>query len=271
MTRGGERRFKFSFYEFFRNDALDARDYFSHQVLPLKLNNFGYTIGGPLILPGGYNKNRDKTFFFFTQEFNHISTRGEAINTRVPTAEERSGNFSALGPGRDGKFGTADDPVIDPLTKVGFSNGIIPASRFDPEAVKLINLYPLPNFKGPGTINFTSAAPSLQRWREELIRVDHQFSPSLKIYGRWAQDSAYIRNPYGGNSVSSVSTNFPGISATRATRPGKNLVLHLTKIFDPSLLYESMFTYSGREITQNASSDAANRTKLGIDLKRDLS
>jgi hypothetical protein len=266
VTRGGTKRFHGSLYEFFRNDALDARDWLTHQVLPLKLNNFGFTIGGPVLLPGGYNKQRNKTFFFFTQEFNHISTRGAAVNTRVPTAEERRGNFSSLGPGADRIFGTADDPVIDPETKVGFANGIMPASRIDPNAVKLLNLYPLPNFRGPGNINFTSAAPSLQRWREELIRIDHNFSPYWKIFGRWSQDSAFIRNPYGGSSVSSIATNFPGIGATRAGRPGKNLVVNMVNIFSPTLLNEFMFTYSGREITQTPIRDDADRAKLGIDI-----
>ncbi len=266
VTRGGTRRFRGSLYEFFRNDALDARDYFSHQVLPLKLNNFGYTLGGPVWAPGVYNRDRKKTFFFFTQEFNRISTRGEAIHTTVPTAAERQGDFSARGPGRDGIFGTEDDPVIDPETGLGFPNGILPAARMDANAVKLINLYPLPNFRGPGALNYTSAAPSQQHWREELVRMDHNFSKQWKIYGRYAQDSAAIRNPYGGSSQTSVTTRFPGIGATRAGRPGKNLVVNMTNVFSQKLLNEFSFTYAAREITQNPVSQAADRTRLGINI-----
>ena len=134
VTRGGTRRFRGSLYEFLRNDALDARDYLTHQVLPLKLNNFGYNIHGPLVLPG-YNKSRLKTFFFWTQEFNIIKTRGAAINTTVPDVAQRNGDFSGLGPGRDGAFGTADDPVIDPLGDgFGFPDGRIPPSRINPLA-----------------------------------------------------------------------------------------------------------------------------------------
>lgn len=265
VTRGGTRRFRGSLFEFHRNDALDARDYFSHQVLPLKLNNFGYTLGGPVLAPG-YNRDRKKTFFFFTQEFNRISTRGEAINTTLPTPEERRGDFRGRGPGRDGIFETEDDPVIDPETLIGFPNSRIPPERMDPNAVKLIHLYPLPNFRGPGAINFTSAAASQQHWREELIRMDHNFSPKWKIYGRYAQDSAAIRNPYGGSSQTSVTTRFPGIGATRAGRPGKNLVVNMTNIFSQSLLHEFQFTYAGREITQRPIFDGADRAKLGIDI-----
>jgi hypothetical protein len=162
VTKGGTKRFHGGLFHFLRNDALDATDYFSHRTLPLKLNNFGYNIGGPLMFPG-YNRDRRKTFFFFAQEFNRIVTRGEAINTTLPTLAERSGDFSILGPGRDGVFGAADDPVVDPVTLAGFPGGKIPASRIDPNSRKLIDLYPLPNFAGPGNINYTSAASELAR------------------------------------------------------------------------------------------------------------
>lgn len=267
VTRGGAKQFRGSFYEFFRNDALDARDYFSHQVLPLKLNNFGYTIGGPLVLPG-YNRNRDKTFFFFTQEFNHLSTQAQAVNTRVPTEAHRKGDFSDLGPGKDGKFGTADDPVIDPVTKKGFPGGIIPASRMDPNAVKIIQLFALPNAQGrlPGVNNFTSAAPSVQRWREELIRIDHNFSTTFKMYGRYAQDSAFVRNPYGGSGITGANTRFPGLGATQSDRPGKNFVVRATHVISPTLVNEAGFTWSRRLFDMQSVSDLRDRTALGIDI-----
>ena len=254
VTKGGTKNFHGSLFEFFRNDALDATDFFSHQTLPLKLNNFGLTIGGPVMLPW-YNRDRKKTFFFFTQEFNYLSTRGASVNTTVPTATQRSGNFSGVSPA-----------VLDPTANAVFPGGIIPPSRMDPNAVKLLNLYPAPNFNGPGAINYTSAAASQQRWREELIRIDHLFSPAWKIYGRYAQDSADIDNPYGGTSVAAIGNRFPGISATTATRPGKNLTVNLTTMASQSMLNEFSFTWAGREITQAAVNDNANRSRLGISI-----
>lgn len=265
VTRGGTKRFRGSLFYFHRNDALDARDYFSHQVLPLKLNNFGYTLHGPVLFPG-YNQRRGKTFFFWAQEFNYISTRGAAVNTTVPNPEFKRGDFSALGPGPDGAFGTEDDRVVDPATGLGFPGGIIPASRLNPDALKLLALYPDPNFRGPGTINFTSASASRQNWREEMIRIDHHFSPGWKMYGRYVQDSAEIRNPYGGSSTTSIGTRFPGISATRAARPGKNLTVNMTSVLSTTLLNEFSFAYAGREITQNPSQTVATREGLGIDI-----
>jgi hypothetical protein len=264
VTKGGTKNFRGSLYEFFRNDALDARDYFSHQVLPLRLNNFGYTLGGPAPLP--HNRGRDKTFFFFTQEFNRISMRQAAVNTTVPLPEYKRGDFSGLGPGRDGMFGTADDPVIDPRSNAGFPGGVIPPSRIDPNAVKLLNLYPDPNFKGPGTINYTSAAPSIQNWREEVIRIDHNFSASLKVYGRYVQDSTFVRNPYGGSGTTGNYTPWPGIAGTQSDRPGRNLVVNATKVLGPRLVNQANFAYARRYFDMFSTSRLADRTALGITL-----
>ncbi|MFB3825459.1 MAG: carboxypeptidase regulatory-like domain-containing protein [Bryobacteraceae bacterium] len=258
VTKSGTKKFHGSLYEFFRNDALDATDYFSHSVLPLKLNNFGYTIGGPVA--------RDKTFFFWAQEFNRISIRGAAVNTTVPTAEERRGDFRALGWGRDGREGTGDDPVIDPTTGLGIPGGVIPASRIDPNAVKILSLFPLPNFKGPGQINYTSAVASHQNWREEMLRIDHNFSQKLKVFGRYVQDSAYVQNPYGGSGYTSITTRFPGVAETKSDRPGKNLVLNATSVVNSALLNQAAFTWSRRLFAMESISQVGDRSKLGFNV-----
>ncbi len=265
VTKGGTKAFHGGLFHFLRNDFFDATDYFSHQTLPLKLNNFGYNVGGPVILPG-YNRNRRRTFFFFAQEFNRVITRGEAVNTTVPTPAQRNGDFSALGPGADGLFGTADDPVVDPVTLLGFPGGRIPEERIDPNSRKLINLYPLPNFVGPGNVNYTSAAASRQNWREEMLRVDHNFTENLKIYGRYTQDGLSLRNPYGGTSLSAITTRFPGLAETDGIRPGKNIVVNGTQMVRPTIIQQFQFTYASRLTDFRAASENANRKKLGLTL-----
>ena len=251
VTRGGTKQIHGSVFEFVRNDAFDAHDFITHQVLPLKLNNFGYTLGGPVVLPH-YNKDRRKTFFFFTEEFNLLSTRGDAVNTLVPTPEYKSGNFA-------GKV------IVDPANNnIAFPGSIIPPSRIDPNAAKLLALYPNPNYLGSAALNYTSAQPSHQNWRTEMIRIDQQISPGWKLFGRWSQDGIDLFNPYGGTSTSGITTRFPGISATNVARPGKNLVLNMTNVFNQSLLNELSFTYAGRKTDQKPASEFANRDKLGI-------
>jgi len=263
VTKSGTRDFRGSAYEYFRHDALSARDFLSGEVLPLRLNDFGYTIGGPVTL-GGYNRDRNRTFFFFSQEWNLLSARGEAVNTTVPTEAMVRGDFSGLGPGPDGAPGTADDPVIDPTTGIGFPGGVIPGSRIDPNAQRLLALYPAPNFAGPGSLNYTSAEASRQRWRQELIRLDHHFSPSWRGYVRYAQDSAFIRNPYGGSGLRSITTRFPGIAQTQADRPGRNLVINMTNILGPAWLSELNVTYGFREFDMRSTSAQADRAALGL-------
>lgn len=267
VTRGGTRKFRGSLYHFHRNDALDARDYLTRQVLPLKLNNFGYNLHGPLSFPG-YNKSRLKTFFFWTQEFNRIITRGEAVNTQVPDAAHRNGDFSGLGPGRDGQFGTADDPVVDPETLLGFPGGRIPASRINPIGKKLADLYPVPNFRGPGTLNYTSAAASSQWWREHMLRLDHNFSESFRLYGRVTLDNSDVENPYGGWQTTQVGTRFPGVNRTESTVNGRNANLNVTKVLGEGLLSETVATYSTRLITQNPVNPDVDRATLGVNLPK---
>lgn len=265
VTRGGTSRYKASLYHFLRNDALDARDYFTHQRLPLKLNNFGYNVGGP-VAAGPYNRSRNKTFFFFAQEFNYTTTRGEAILTRVPTAAERRGDFRELGPGRDGQWGTSDDPVLDPRTRLGIPGGQIPREAMNANALKLIELYPLPNYSGIGVINYASAAASKQTWREEMIRIDHNFTDALRMYGRYTQDTADIKNPYGGSGLTSVTTRFPGLGASRSDRPGKNVVLNATYSISPSLLNEFSANYAARHFRMWPTGANVTRQSLGLSI-----
>lgn len=250
VTRGGTKNFHGSVYEFFRNDALDARDYISHQVLPLRLNNFGYTLGGPVLLP--YNRDRDKTFFHFTQEFNRISMRQNAVNTTVPLPQQKRGDFSG------------GAVVRDPVNNQPFPGNVIPSSRIDPNAVKLLDLYPEPNFRGTGTLNYTSAAPSIQNWREEVIRIDHNFAPSLTAFFRYVQDSTYVRNPYGGSGTSGNNTPWPGIAGTQSDRPGRNFVANFTKVIGPTVVNEARFAYARRYFDMFSTSTLASRKELGI-------
>jgi len=254
VTRGGTRDLHGSLYEFFRNDRLDAKDFISGQNLPLKMNDFGYTLGGPVSL-GGYNRDRTKTFFFVAQEFNRLSTQNTAQNTTVPTADERLGDFSA-----------SKTTIIDPTTRSPFPNNKIPTSRIDTNAAKIATLYPLPNFIGSGANNFTSAFAARQPFREDMFRADHIFNQKVTLYGRYTQDSATIDNPYGGSSATGVYTKFPGIGSTNADRPGRNLAVNSTQIFRPTLVNQVSFAYSRRIFDMYSTSTQGSKTKLGLNL-----
>ena len=109
-TKGGTKDFHGDAYEFVRNDAFNAQNYFNSAAAggtgvapPYKKNDFGYTIGGPVYIPGVYNKDKQKTFFFWSQEWRKERVPG-SFNTPVPYSAERTGDFSDLCPGAGAEF-----------------------------------------------------------------------------------------------------------------------------------------------------------------------
>jgi hypothetical protein len=99
-----------------------------------------------------------------------------------------------------------------------------------------------------------------------MLRVDHVFTDSFKIYGRYTQDALSVRNPYGGTSLSAVTTSFPGLAVTDGTRPGRNFVLNATHMVSPTLLQQLQYTLARRFTDFHPASDNTNRRKLGITL-----
>ncbi|HEV3485386.1 MAG TPA: TonB-dependent receptor, partial [Vicinamibacterales bacterium] len=137
VTRSGSNELHGSLYDFVRNDAFDARNFFSREVEPLNQHQFGGTLGGPL--------QTDRMFFFGYYE-GFRNKQGITTTATVPTAEERQGNFSAMGvPLRN--FAAGGIP---------FPNNQIPQAAMHPIARRILDLYPLGN-----------VAPSI--YRETLI------------------------------------------------------------------------------------------------------
>jgi hypothetical protein len=227
-------------YEYFRNDKLDARNFFANQRQGIRLNNFGYTIGGPFYIPGKYNTSKTRDFFFWSQswarrigpQINSFTTPPIGIFTaQVPTPAQRQGNFSG---------GAA---IRDPGTGQPYPGNIIPASQLDPNAVLLINtFYPLPN--RTGAQNFVHNTRSFTRYREELVRWDHNFSENWVWTVRYAQDTwnqaQDIKRP--GNSPLPTFPNLFG-------KPGSNLTTKLTTITSPTAVNLITFGYSFNKIT----------------------
>jgi outer membrane receptor protein involved in Fe transport len=170
ITKSGTNQFHGVLYEFIRNDALDARGFFSLQTPKLRRNQFGATAGGPVWLPRLY-QGRDRTFFFFSYE-GVRDRRAETFSSLiVPAAAERQGDFSQ----------SARKPT-DPVTRQPFPGNRIPESRFDPAARNFLNLLvPLPNASG-GQHIFNQ--PSDLDSNQTLARIDHLLTPSQRITGR---------------------------------------------------------------------------------------
>jgi len=203
ITKSGTNSFHGSAYEFIRNNVLDARNTFAPNVPPYRFNQFGASAGGPVSLPKVYD-GRDKTFFFF----NYEGSRRRAVSnpiTTVPTAAERTGDFSQL-------EDASGNPILlyDPATTVPNPSGpgyvrtplqgnIIPPNRLDTVAQNVLTLLPLPN-QAPNNVfaqtnNYIGDQPALVNTNQIHARLDQSFGPNNRLYGRWSFNAEDANRP----------------------------------------------------------------------------
>lgn len=148
VTKSGGRDFHGTAYEYFRNSAMNANEWqrnrttgrpdISGQAAPFRYNQFGWSFSGPLYVPGKFNKDRNKLFFLFSEEWTKYR-REELQQQKVPTDAMLRGDFSELLVAN--QFVTAKQ-IVDPLTRAPFPGNIIPTSRLSPQGIALLNAYP---------------------------------------------------------------------------------------------------------------------------------
>jgi hypothetical protein len=189
ITKSGTNQYRGSIFEYLRDGRFNANDWASQlDTPPLNRNQFGATIGGPL--------KREQTFFFLSYSGLRQSTSTFLNNAVVPTALERTGDFSA-----------SNTKPTDPATGTAFAcNGVIGVicpSRLDPVAMKIINDYiPLSNV--PGNI-WQGYLPSPYNSDEFLLKLDHQINAAHRFTGSYF-------NTAGTNTVKAGSGNLPWAS-----------------------------------------------------------
>ena len=160
VTKSGTDQIHGDVFEYLRNYAMDAKNYFATSPNPLKQNQFGGTIGGPIL--------KGKLFYFGSYQGTRQNTAVNGLNSQVPTQAERNGDFSALLPGT-----VLTNP--NPLSPYQFdSNNMINPAAFDPTALYLMNHIPLPNDPqmGPNYLTY-NGAPSIQDTDEYLVKIDY--------------------------------------------------------------------------------------------------
>jgi hypothetical protein len=238
ITKSGTRDFHGDVFEFLRNDDFNARNFFQPTRPIYKKHDFGYTIGGPAFIPKLYNTSRQKTFFFFSEEWRKELVPGQTFNQPVPSNEERGGNFSDACPGTS--------CPVDPTSGQPFPGNIVPVS---PQAQALLPLIPAPN-SGSGANSFFNAAPAQQtNFREELVRVDENITDKERFFFRFIHDSWNTVTPT--PLWSAQDGSFPTVQ-TSFVGPGVSMVANLTSTISPALLNEFVFSYTTDHITLGA-------------------
>ena len=225
VTKSGTDSFHGSLFEFFRNEKMDAKNFFAGPGLTpaFKSNQYGGSLGGPI--------KKGNTFFFGDYEGLRLR-QGITFTSSVPTLAMRQGNFAGLA------------TIYDPLTRTPYPNNQMPASVMDPAAVKIVNLYPAPQI--PGLVNNFTASPNKQDREDKFdVRVDHQFGARDSLFGRYSFNDGNIYTPgalpaVGDIQAVGVNGGFPGPAQIRAQQAGINYV----HTFSPTLIFEQRVGYS---------------------------
>jgi Carboxypeptidase regulatory-like domain/TonB dependent receptor-like, beta-barrel len=244
VVRSGSNGVHGTAYEFFRNAALDSKNYFASANEPepkYQRNQFGASLGGPV--------KKDRTFFFADYEGRRVR-EGVTRVTNVPTALERAGDFSRSNP---------YTPPIDLFTQAPFPGSKIPANRLHPIGVGIAALYPLPNRADPQQ-NFVSSPTSKDRDDHFDVRLDHSVSSSSEVAVRYSFADRSLFEPFSGPGFSVV----PGYG-NDVPRRAQNLMLSETHIFSSSILNELRLGFNrvALGVTQEGQGVSVNR-KLGL-------
>ncbi|MEK7408286.1 MAG: TonB-dependent receptor [Acidobacteriota bacterium] len=248
VTRSGTNEFHGTLYEFLRNDRLNARNFFVPTVSPLRQNQFGASLGGPV--------RRNRIFFFSSWESLLIRSNQFVNSGRTPSEAERRGDFSAS---------PARQLPVDPVTRQPFPSGIIPVSRFDPVAVNIISKeVPAPNTPD-GRLEVLRGTPSAQH--QGFGKVDYLLSASHRLSGNFFRLSNYRFVPFSGG------TQIPSYGEFRESYRQDNSVITQNWVVSAALLNEFRFTYmrnfyNNRPLNVKTWSDYGSRIPLAAEFHK---
>ena len=260
VLKSGSSTLHASAWEFLRNDALDARGFFNpatnvngthNPVAELRLNVFGFNVGGPVTFGKFYNKDRKRTFFFYNMEWRRL-IQGSITNGQVvPLPSTYGGNFGST-PINVPSVTTVSPAVLFKNCPGGvapagvtqgspFPGNTIPSCMIDPNATALLSagIFPAPTagnrFNGPST----TPTPL----KEEVVRIDHNFTSKFSVFGHFIAEQVsqgYSISQWSGANVPTVGDTFGN--------PSYSGVVHATYTINPNLLNEVAFNYNGNRI-----------------------
>jgi hypothetical protein len=271
VVKSGTQTFHGSAWEFFRNDALDARNFFNPapaKVAELRYNIFGFNVGGPVTFGKLYNPERKKTFFFYNMEWRKIIQGGSPINTTVPNPTTYGGDFSSVSPtlaklhapfqcevsaAIQAQFAVAGQALSgctagapDTTKEVPFNNSKIPSGLLNSYAQSLLTaggkyggIFPAPTNGN----QFTLPVSSPTDVREEIVRIDHNFTDKFTIYGHFVAEQIaqnFATSMWSGDNVPSIGNTFGN--------PSYAGVVHTAYVISPTLVNEVSFNYNGNRI-----------------------
>ena len=226
-VRSGTTQFHGLAYEYFRNNDIQARAFNAPTIPELRYNNFGWNLGGPIYIPGHFNKDKSKLFFFIAGDYKRL-LQGTANTWTVPNSLQRTGNFSSL---------PAAQWPKDPTTGLAFPNGVIPTNRLSPNSTRLLDNYPQPNFNGAGG-NFVFNTVSPLNTNEYLYKVDYNISNRNQLSVHYFRD--YYTSTQDLTQLIQYNRNIPGTNSSA----------QWTFVPNPTTVNVAQFTFTGNVILE---------------------
>lgn len=266
VTKGGGNDFHGNLFGFIRNDTLNANDWFSNRAgiprAPLRYGNYGGNFNGPIV------KNR--AFFFWSEEWRRERRGTGPLTARVPTAQERIGDFSgAIRTGNvpwDPNTCTLDgngNRVFSAATCQPFPGNRIPQNRLSPAGLALMNIYPLPNNPAdPTGTNWISTPLQPVDTRQDLIRGDITITDKMNVMVRYINEK-WVHGEAAGNFWG--DTPFPTLSSDWE-QPSRSFAVKLTNTLSSSAVNEFQFSRAGNDIfvSTNPSGDTLNQQVASV-------
>jgi hypothetical protein len=209
-TKSGADQFHGTLFDFMRDDAFDARNFFARETEKLKRQQFGATLGGPIL--------RKRTFFFASYE-GMREDQGLVFNNTVPTAAMRAGDYSA-----------SSRIIHDPLTRQPFPGNVIPADRLSQQALAFARLVPDPN-TAAGTFAW---APVRELDSDQVtVRIDQTISNSTRVFGRYSWHDQRQSDP----------NAYPALGTAALRTRGQNVVLSMNNTLGATIVHDVRFSY----------------------------
>jgi len=262
VTKSGSKEFHGTGYLFHRHEGLNANSWLNNQRGIQKnlyrYNYAGFNVGGPAFIPGKFNRNKDKLFFFVGIEWQEQLQANAIRNVTVPTAAQRNGDFSQTREG-DGRA----VQILDPLNnRQPFAGNIIPANRINPDGQKILNFYPQPNTTD-NMFNYQTAVSGTFPRREHIYRGDWNISDKWRFYARYLNTKSSENRPYG---QWNADYNIP-FAPMNFGNPGWSLVANVTTTINPTLTNEFIFGSSKNVLNIDPVDDTFKRSKLNLSYK----
>lgn len=255
VTKSGTNDFHGSAWEFFRNNALDAKSFFADSVEPLRQNQFGGTFGGPI--------KKDRTFFFLYYE-GFRNSQGATARTTVPSLQERTGNFGDLCTSGFDTNGICQDSNPNHQLINEFSGEPIPYNQLpfiNPISQNLLPYYPEPN---QGQFGYVATLMGNANNDQFGVRVDQYVSAHDQMQFRYSFSQGDLLSP-----VSTAGANVPGFPVGQNQR-SQNFVAQETHTFSPTLVGIARFSFLRNKLLFNEHLNGTDPASLGFEYQPTL-